>query len=305
MLSYRLATSAAMIAALVGVLILDQKLAPWFPLWFVTSAAVMSRCALEVVRLLRAAGLRPSANTVIGGVLALVAANWGPHLIGPTMSSGIAVSHDSATAALSWPMWAFAAIVMAAFLGQGAQFQAPGGIMASVAGTVFAAAYVGLLGSFVVQMRWLEAPHEGVPAAAGLIPLALLLVVAKGSDTGAYTVGRILGRHKLWPKLSPNKTVEGAIGGLAFGVLGALLVVGLCRWWAVPMLGWGAAVGYGVLVGLAAQLGDLMESMMKRDSLRKDASKALPGFGGVLDVMDSLLFAGPVAYGYWLAFGPS
>ena len=298
MLSYRLATSAAMISALVGVLILDQKFAPWFPLWFVASAAVMSRCALEVVGLLRASGARPSANTVVGGVLALIAANWAPHLIAMTTPSGVAHAYDPAAHALAWPMWAFAAIVMASFLGQSAQYQAPGGIMASISGTIFATAYVGLLGSFMIQMRWLDGPHDG------LIPLALLIATAKGSDTGAYTVGRLFGKHKLWPRLSPNKTVEGAIGGLVFGVLASFLVVGLCRWAAIPTFGWGAAIGFGLAVGVAAQLGDLMESMMKRDCARKDASGALPGFGGLLDVMDSLLFAAPVAYGYWLALGP-
>ena len=297
MLSYRLAASAAMISALVGVLVLDQRFAPWFPLWLITSSVVMCRCALEVVGLLRASGLRPSANTVIGGVLALVAANWAPHLSVPPTPSGPALAFD-ASQALAWPMWAFAATVMVAFLGQGVQFQAPGGVAASIAGTVLALAYVGLLGSFMIQTRWLEGPHDG------LIPLALLIATAKGSDTGAYVVGRLIGRHKLWPRLSPNKTVEGAVGGLAFGVLAALLVVGICKRSGITTFGWGAALGYGFAVALAAQLGDLMESMLKRDGARKDASRAVPGFGGLLDVIDSLLFAGPVAFGYWLALGP-
>ena len=135
-------------------------------------------------------------------------------------------------------------------------------------------------------------------------PLAALIATAKGADVGAYTFGRIFGRHKLWPRLSPNKTIEGAIGGLLFGVGAALLVEAFARaWYAMPSLSWGRAVGFGLVVGPAAQLGDLMESMIKRDCARKDASDAVPGFGGVLDVVDSLLFAGPVAYGYWLCFG--
>ena len=72
----------------------------------------------------------------------------------------------------------------------------------------------------------------------------------------------------------------------------------------MPTLGWAAAAGFGVIVSSAAQLGDLMESMIKRDCARKDASAAVPGFGGVLDVIDSLLFAAPVAFAYWLAIGP-
>ena len=71
-----------------------------------------------------------------------------------------------------------------------------------------------------------------------------------------------------------------------------------------PCLDYGPAIGFGLLVALAAQLGDLMESMIKRDCAVKDASSAVPGFGGVLDVLDSLLFAAPVAYGFWISFGP-
>jgi phosphatidate cytidylyltransferase len=301
MLASRLATSAAMIAALVGVLVFDQRFAPWFPLWFVTSAIVMARSSLEVVGLLRASGARASANTVVGGTLALVAANWLPHVMAVQASPALeAMGHDPAAAAqaLAWPMWAFTAIVMASFLGRSAQFQAPGGAVASISGTVLTVAWVGVLGSFIIQMRWLDGPHDG------LIPLALLIATAKGSDTGAYTIGRIFGRHKLWPQLSPKKTIEGAVGGVLFSILAALLVVWLCRLARISTFSWPAAVGYGLFVGLAAQLGDLMESMVKRDCARKDASAALPGFGGVLDVMDSLLFAGPVAYGYWLALGP-
>ena len=137
------------------------------------------------------------------------------------------------------------------------------------------------------------------------MPLVFLFATAKGADTGAYTFGRIAGKHKLWPRLSPNKTIEGALGGAVSGVALALVAAAIARFiLRVPTLGWGATVGFGVVVGAAAQLGDLMESMIKRDCERKDASDAVPGFGGVLDVVDSLLFAGPVAFGYWLWFGP-
>jgi phosphatidate cytidylyltransferase len=139
----------------------------------------------------------------------------------------------------------------------------------------------------------------------GLIPLAALVATAKGSDVGAYTMGRLAGRNKLWPRLSPNKTIEGAIGGLVFGVLFSLIVTVVAKYVLhAPCLDWVASVGFGLAVVPAAQLGDLMESMIKRDCAVKDASTAVPGFGGVLDVLDSLLFAAPVAYGYWVWFGP-
>ena len=71
-----------------------------------------------------------------------------------------------------------------------------------------------------------------------------------------------------------------------------------------PVLDWGKAVVYGILISVVAQVGDLMESMIKRDCERKDASDAVPGFGGILDVVDSLIFAGPVAFVFWLRYGP-
>jgi phosphatidate cytidylyltransferase len=188
---------------------------------------------------------------------------------------------------------------MTSFVVQSLQFAKPGRTMAKISGTVLAVAYVGLLGSFTIQMRWYEGRHEG------LMALVFLFATAKGADTGAYTLGRLAGRHKLWPQLSPKKTVEGALGGLAFGVGAALLVTAIARYQLdIPTFTWPMAVTYGLVVAAVAQLGDLMESMIKRDCDRKDASQAVPGFGGVLDVLDSILFAGPVAYAFWLSVGP-
>ncbi|HEX8203945.1 MAG TPA: phosphatidate cytidylyltransferase [Isosphaeraceae bacterium] len=301
MLGMRLAIGVPMVAGFVACLWLDEYLAPWYPFWLATAAVVLGRAALELVGLLSATGARPSGNTVFGGTMAIIAANWAPHVVGylgrtPATFETAPYNFAWPSQVLSWPLWAFVAVVMFAFIAQSAQFDRPGGTMAAIGGTVLAVAYIGLLSSFVLQFRWLD---------DGVIPLAALVAVAKGSDTGAYTLGRLAGRHKLWPRLSPNKTVEGALGGLVTGVLAALAVFGAARWLLrIPTLSPIEAAGFGLVVGSAAQLGDLMESMIKRDCARKDASAILPGFGGVLDVLDSLLFAGPVAYGYWLLFGP-
>jgi phosphatidate cytidylyltransferase len=286
------------------VLSLDERLAPWYPLWFFLAIVVLGKGAMELVGLLSATSARSSGNTVFGGVMALVIANWAPHLAGSLLvpsRPGERFPFDPLTpvSALGWPLLAFVGVVMAAFIIQSVQFDKPGATMATIAGTVLAVAYVGLLGSFIVQLRWFPGHYHGV------LPLAFLVATAKGADTGAYTMGRIAGKHKLWPRLSPNKTVEGAIGGLCFGVAAALITAAVARFLLrVPTLGWGPAIGFGLVVGVAAQLGDLMESMIKRDCARKDASDAVPGFGGVLDVLDSLLFAAPIAFAYWLAFGP-
>lgn len=297
MLLTRLLIGVPMAAAFVLILALDTIFfAPWYPIWLVTMLVAMGMAAREIAALFQATSAKPSANTVLGGVLAVVLSNWAPHvtahLLDPSRAPGPAAE------TLAWPLWAFVAVVMMTFVIQSAQFEHPGGTMATIAGTVLAVAYVGLLGSFLIQFRWLEGRYRG------LIPLGALVATAKGADMGAYFLGRFAGRHKLWPRLSPNKTIEGAVGGLLLAVVAALLVFGFARYaLGTPTIGWAAAVGFGVLVGASAQLGDLMESMIKRDCEQKDASAALPGFGGVLDVLDSLLFAGPIAFGYWVFVG--
>ena len=191
------------------------------------------------------------------------------------------------------------AVTLVSFVVQSVQFEKPGRATLRIAGTLFVLGYVGLLGSFIIQLRWFDGPHEG------LVALLFLVAAAKGADTGAYTVGRLAGRHKLWPALSPHKTVEGAIGGLVFAVAASLIVAAIARYaLETPVLSWGKAVLYGLVIGVVAQVGDLMESMIKRDCERKDASDAVPGFGGILDVVDSLIFAGPVAFVFWLRYGP-
>jgi phosphatidate cytidylyltransferase len=133
--------------------------------------------------------------------------------------------------------------------------------------------------------------------------LSLILVVKLG-DIGAYTLGRLFGRHKMAPVLSPGKTWEGALGA----VLAACLGGWLSGFWLVPAMT--TATGtvetwrwlvYGVLVGVFGLLGDLAESLIKRDVGRKDSSTWMPGFGGVLDILDSILFAAPVAYLCWVS----
>ncbi len=299
MLSTRLAIGIPITLGFLIILWVDTRfLAPWYPLWLLTMLVILGLAAVEIANLFSATSAKPSGNTVFGGVVAIVLANWAPHLVHNMI--GDDYYHPlMAIDVLAWPLWAFVGVVMFSFVAQSAQFERPGNTMATISGTVLAVAYVGLLGSFLIQIRWLEGPYRG------LVPLAALVATAKGADIGAYALGRIAGRHKLWPRLSPNKTIEGAIGGLILGVGGSLMVFSIARYGlGIYTIGWPQAVGFGLLVSAAAQLGDLMESMIKRDCAVKDSSQAVPGFGGVLDLLDSLLFAGPVAYGYWLIVGP-
>ena len=143
--------------------------------------------------------------------------------------------------------------------------------------------YIPLLLSFLVLIR--RDPD-------GMTWIFLLLAIIFAGDTSAYYVGSYLGRHKLSPAISPGKTVEGAIGGMA----GNLLVGSIGKFFFLPALSWGPAVFFCLAVGLAGQVGDLFESEFKRSSKIKDSGGILPGHGGFLDRIDALLFASPVAY---------
>jgi len=169
--------------------------------------------------------------------------------------------------------------------------------LAHIAVTVFGVMYVGWLGSHLVLLRQLPATLGRDEAiGAQLVFFAALLTWA--TDTGAYLVGVAFGRHKLIPRISPRKTVEGAVGGL----IAAGFVGWLCHLRLTPFLTPLAAVVTGVLVGVVAQLGDLVESMIKRDVGIKDSAELIPGHGGVLDRFDSLLFTVPVLYYYFRFF---
>ena len=151
-----------------------------------------------------------------------------------------------------------------------------------IAVTLFAIFYIGWFFTFLVKIRFLEDGHKLV---------AYLLLVTKAGDIGAYLVGYKFGRHKLIPRISPNKSVEGAIGGFIFSITCAILSRYFISWMSL-----GFIVVSGILIGGFAQLGDLAESLIKRDYEAKDSSVFLPGLGGMLDVIDSILFTAPVFY---------
>ncbi len=129
-----------------------------------------------------------------------------------------------------------------------------------------------------------------LPAGQEWIFLTLLAIM--GCDTFAYFVGSSIGKHKLYPAVSPNKSIEGALGGL----LGSIAAVYLCRASFLPDIGGFEAILIGLLLGVAGQLGDLFESLLKRACGVKDSGTMIPGHGGLLDRLDSLLFAFPIVY---------
>ena len=284
MLRWRLLLGTIFIAALIALFWVDHAMAPG---WVLFPLALMLAWlgSGEFLGLVSARGFKPAAAVVYGGSLLVVASNAVPMWWG-----------DARLGALGWPLAALGVAVLAAFAAEMRRYERPGEVVERLALAVLGVCYVGLLLSFAAQLRLLGPSCSwGVPAIASLV------IVVKMSDIGAYTVGRLFGRHKMAPVLSPGKTWEGAAGGLVFACLGSWAALHLLfprMTDQTPRLDW-AWLLYGLLVGGAGMLGDLAESLIKRDVGRKDSSDWLPGFGGVLDLLDSVLLAAPVALLCW------
>ena len=161
-------------------------------------------------------------------------------------------------------------------------------MLAGIGVTLLGILYIAFLGGFLVATR---VGFEHIPGLSTHL-LGFFFLVIFGSDSGAYFAGRALGKHKLAPTISPGKTVEGLIGGLlTAGALGAL-----STWWFFPELPYQFSIPLACVLAIAGVLGDLAESAMKRGSKTKDAATILPGHGGFLDRLDSLLLGSPILY---------
>ena len=283
MLRWRLSLGTLIVLLLIGLVWLDHR-ANVPGAWLFPLAVVLALLAThEVLGLLANRGLRPIGWLVYAGNVLLLVAFWLPLAFLP-------LPKGEGTA---WPVVALAVVVFALFCGEMRRYERPGEATGNLAAAVLAVVYVGVMFGLIVQLRMLY----------GVGALAALVIVVKMGDSGAYAVGKPLGRHKLTPVLSPNKTVEGAVG--------QLLTTALTAWaafaWLVPLTlpagapptAWWRAMLFGLLVGGAGMIGDLAESLLKRDCGSKDSSRWLPGYGGVLDLLDSLLLAAPAAWLCW------
>jgi phosphatidate cytidylyltransferase len=166
----------------------------------------------------------------------------------------------------------------------------------TMAYTLFGLLYVLWLFNFITKIVYLL-PRSSTGAVTGQFYCLYLIVVTKFSDMGAYLIGSAVGRHQMIPHISPKKTWEGFFGALGLSLLASLGLV-----WLMPghlsMLTWTHATLLGLLLGFAAVIGDLAESIIKRSTGVKDSGNFLPGIGGALDLIDSLLFTAPLLFFY-------
>jgi phosphatidate cytidylyltransferase len=163
----------------------------------------------------------------------------------------------------------------------------------SISTILFGLVYVSWFLSFLIRLRTMPVGTELLSRQL----IAYLILVTKSGDIGAYLIGTRLGVHTLIARISPKKTLEGMLGGLSFSVLVSLACIGFLPSFSVPHL---FVLGLGL--GILAQIGDLSESLIKRDCGVKDSGRTLPGLGGALDTIDSILFTAPAFYFYVKVF---
>jgi phosphatidate cytidylyltransferase len=278
MLRHRLLFGSLMTALLVGLVLLDG--------WLDGSVTAS------------AADDRPVQATLLAGVLVGVLSLGGIEFSRLAAAKGLVVLNPVAAVGLAllattwyWPqvfhvspgmyLLLTMAIVLAAMLVQQHLQFGNAGALGNCGVSCFSMWYLGLLGAFVLGIR-----IDGGPYA-----VAAFVFVVKCSDIGAYTFGKLFGKHKLSPRVSPGKTWEGLAGAVVVAAVVSIafaLVFGIMRVWLAPV--------FGACLAVIGQMSDLAESMLKRDAVQKDSSNRVPGFGGILDVVDSLLFAAPFAY---------
>ncbi len=257
-------------------------------------AIVSALGAWEFYRIARATGARPldDAGIALAGLvpLAVHASYLGLFSVRPAAAAVVVL-----------------ALMAAAIWLRGVDGRPVAAVAITLLGVVYIAGMLGfgyairyhdtVVGYDVVGAKHLAIGSLGVHVPPGGVLLIFPLVVTWASDIGAFFVGRAIGGRRLIPSVSPGKTVSGAVGGLVTSMLVSWLYV---RGVLVPVahLGftpWGALL-FGALISVAAQIGDLFESLIKREGGVKDSSRIIPGHGGILDRFDSLLFVLPVAY---------
>ncbi len=249
----------------------------------------------EMLGFFRQRGHQPLAWVIYAGTLL------------PVMASCVPVLWQSYPAEcpvgrLGWLACGIGGALLLALWGELRRFDASGAATTNLALASLAILYVGGLMGFLVQLRLLRGEDWASDGRLGLVALLSVVVTVKLSDTFQFVIGKLYGKRQMAPRLSPGKTWEGALGGIATSVvlsslLISLLLHGKMGWMPHPL---GRTMLYTLLIAVAGIVGDLAESMLKRDAGVKDSSNWLPGFGGVLDMLDSLLVAAPVAYFCWV-----
>lgn len=298
MLAWRLAMSAILVPVIIALFWLDYRLG--------TSAYILLGCCLfiavrnayELTDLLKVRSIWPSfyATATLSSLVVLAA--WCHVFI--TNDSGDRTA--SLLHSLGWIGAAFTLSFLALLTFEATRFREPGRSMESLGGNLLTIFYAGGLTAVTAQMRWFPNPD------AGYFAIASMIICVKSGDTFAYTFGRLWGKRKLAPILSPGKTRMGLVGAIFGSMLGGWLWLTFGGNLFSKSITTGSlwnTLAYSAVMGVIGLIGDLCESLIKRDVQKKDSAILMPGFGGLLDLLDSPLFAGPFALAWWILIPPA
>jgi phosphatidate cytidylyltransferase len=293
MLKTRLLVSAVLVPAFIGLCWLDAQTGQYAAILMPLALILAVQASRELAGMLR---LTPgSAHAATIGSVAVLLALWGWHIASPD------VAEESSLAPLGPVALVFACVVLFLLFVRAAVFRGPAGHAAIVASEVFVVSYVGMLLAMTAELRWTAGGRLGYFA------LGSLIIGAKVGDIGGYTFGRLFGKRKLAPLLSPGKTRAGAVGA----VVTASVATAMWLHFVGPLFDADASIGswpqlltIGAVFGIAGLVGDLCESLIKRDVGMKDASQLMPAFGGLLDLIDSILYTAPIALLIWKIWPP-
>ena len=275
---WRLISSLVLWAIMLVVIFWAQR-----PIWlYLFINLFIARAIWEFYRICEAKGLRTYKIWGVIGTVAMISGSWFFY----RQTNRLELSYD-------FDILILLVFALGVFIRQFPEKLNPAGIE-TMAVTLFGLIYVAWLGNFITRINFADSN--------GRYFVMLLVVVTKFTDMGAYLIGSTLGRHKMIPRISPKKTWEGTAGGIAFAVGGAVM----CLYWPRQLstgirasgMNLTHALTLGLLLGTAAVIGDLAESLIKREAGVKDSSTILPGHGGALDMLDSFLFTAPLLYVY-------
>ena len=296
MLGWRVAISAMLIPALLGLFWVDSRQGDGAPLLLVFCLLLAVRSSYELLQLLTTRAMRPPAGITIACCVVVVLAGW------QHTRMNMESDTERLLVSLGWIGGAIMLCFAVLFIREAAAFHRPGNSMESLSSGLLTVLYCGGLVAVASQFRWFPSPGTGYFA------LGSLIIAVKLGDITAYTFGRLWGRRKMAPVLSPGKTWMGAVGAIFGSVTGAAvwLYFGGSLFEARPSVTSTAAVAsYGAAMGAIGLIGDLCESLIKRDTEQKDSAALMPGFGGLLDLLDSALFAAPFALAFWALWPPA
>jgi phosphatidate cytidylyltransferase len=292
----RLIFGPLMLAALWGILVFDRQIERWTPGWVVTPAGRFGLSGVGIFLMLML--LLPLATQELATLLAREKVK--PYKIIAGTGSGMLTLHAFLTQfrwfqpiAASTLAFVLVLVMILAALRR-AWGRHTNEAITHMAGTVLAMLYLGGLAWFLLALRVKRSMNpNGFQGSTEAI--LMILLVVKSTDIGAFFIGSAFGRHKMIPWLSPGKSWEGLAGGLVTAALVGLACV-LIWPHQLKTLNAPKALFFGAVIGAVGQMGDLLESLMKRDAEVKDSGQMVPGFGGLLDILDSPLLAAPVAY---------